>query len=189
MKNDGSDQKQITDENQAGSPSLSPDGEYIFYTSVDKSNLKPLLRKIPIEGGDSAQLTSLTTIMPKISPDGKWIVSFYSSAAANTDSFKDVKLTILSAENGKVIKQFDSDRPIKLSPLSWSDNVTFNYLTNEGEGARLWQQSIDKIKPQIILDSSDEMIFRFAFSPDGRKLVYEKGTALNDIILIKTAEN
>lgn len=189
MKIDGSELKQVTGENQVASPSLSPDGKYIFYTAIDKSNLKPLLHKISVDGGDFVQLTSLKTLMPKISPDGTLIVCFYPSITKNIDSFNDLKLTILSAENGKIIKQFESDGQIKISPLSWSNNTNFNYLSDQGGGSQLWRQSINEDKPQMIFASPNEKIFRFAFSADGQNLVYEQGTAVNDIILVKSVEN
>lgn len=185
MKTDGSGQKQLTDEQNVSSPSLSADGKNIFYAAPDAAGQLYVLRRVSIDGGESAQLNSWLTLMPQASPDGKWIACYSIKKTAEASQSKKLALTILSTETFQIAKQFDGITQNTLSPIVWSDDQTFNYTTNEGSGSRLWQQSLDKGTPQPILETADEQIFRLAWSPKDRKLVYEKGNPINDIILIK----
>ena len=190
MKIDGGEQKQLTDETGVFSPSLAENGRYVIYTSIDNSTLQPFLHKIPVDGGQSVQLTKLSTVLPKVSPNGKLIACYYPKIAANEEFNKNLRLTILSAENGTLIKQFPDVLQNSLFPVVWSDNITLNYLTRVGVGSKIWRQSLDQNSPpKLFFDSPAETIFRFAFSPDGQNLVYEKGMAINDIVLVKSVEN
>ncbi|MEO8073668.1 MAG: winged helix-turn-helix domain-containing protein [Acidobacteriota bacterium] len=190
MKTDGSEQKQLTDETGVFSPSLAENGRYVIYTSIDNSTLQPFLHKIPVDGGQSVQLTKLSTVLPKVSPDGKLIACYYPKISTNEEFNKNLRLTILSAEDGTLIKQFPGVLQNSLFPVVWSDNTTLNYLTREGVGSKIWRQSLDQNSPpKLFFDSPAETIFRFAFSTDGQNVVYEKGMAINDIVLVKSVED
>lgn len=190
MKIDGSEQKQLTDEDKVNSPSLTPDGKSVLYTSLDNISLKPYLRKFTLDGGKLVQLTSQMTLYPRISPDGKSIACYYPDASKNSDLTRDLRITILSTENGKVIKQFPTVfNDGNLSSIEWFDNSTITYLFDDGNGSQIWRQSIDNKVPQKILDSRGEHIYRFAWSVDKKKLIYEKSTIINDIVLVKSVSN
>lgn len=186
MKIDGSEQKQLTDETSINSPSISADGKTIFYTALDKMKLTPYLYRISSEGGESVQLNSTATLFPQISPDGKFIACYYPKDQPNGNTAVALGLTILSSETAEVVKRFDVALYENLSPISWADNQSFFFTTNEGGGSRLWRQSIEKDSPDVFLDSPDESIFRFAWSKEKQQMVYEKGTAISDVILIKS---
>jgi Tol biopolymer transport system component len=189
MKINGSEQKQITDEENVFSFSLSTDGQNLYFTAPDKSTRFPVLRRISIDGGVVTQQTTIPTLLPQVSPDGKLIACYFAKTSNPVNFQKDFNLTVLSAEDGKVIRQFPTIEQDKLSPLIWSDDQHLNFVTNINSGSQLWQQSLDKETPILILDSPDERILRFAFSPDKKKIVYEKGNTINDLILIKSLEN
>lgn len=186
MKIDGSEQKQLTNEENAGAPSLSADGENVFYTSPDKFNQPAALHRISINGGTSVQLTSAPTFLPQVSPDGKLIVCYYAQGSDRINYANNLKLTVLSAETGNVVRQFDAPVPNPLAPVIWSDSRHINYLANNRNGSELWQQSLDDNNPVLILKSTDEKILRFSWTRDNKKLIYEKGSTVNDVILIKS---
>lgn len=185
MKSNGNDPRQLTFQNSVSSPSLSTDGKDVYYSAVDKSSRQPFLFKISGDGVP-VQLTSIKTLFPEVSPDGQWIACFYPPQDAGNKPLKSFKLTILSSENGRVVKQFGTFDESSLFDVSWLDNQTVTYIINENGGSQLWQQKFNNDAPQKILDSPEALIFRFAWSPDGKNLVYEKGLLLNEIILIKS---
>jgi Tol biopolymer transport system component len=188
MKSDGSEQTQLTNEDDVSSPSVSPDNRTVFYSSFEK-NSPVVLRKVGLEGGESKQLTAHPTFFPQVSPDGKFIACLFSDAAVKAGIVENMKLTILSAETGEIIKQFDKtlDRN-NLFPIAWSNNNTITYLTVENGSSNLWEHTLEQKTPRLLLSSPNDTIFRFAWSPDGQKLVYQKCAKINDIVLIGSAE-
>ena len=101
----------------------------------------------------------------------------------------ELRLTVLAADDAKIVKQFEIVSPWYLKPVKWLDVRTFSYATDSGAGSRLWRQRLDQTALQMILETPTETIFRFAWSPDGKNLIYEKGKAVNDLILIKSVED
>ena len=190
VKIDGSDPRQLTDETGIASPSLSPDGKTVYYTALDPPTSQVYLHKISIDGGASVQMNNVKTYLPQISPDGKWLVCYSPTVSNGKDiSPNELRLTVLAADDAKIVKQFEIVSPWYLKPVKWLDVRTFSYATDSGAGSRLWRQRLDQTAPQMILETPTETIFRFAWSPDGKNLIYEKGKAVNDLILIKSIED
>ncbi len=188
MRSDGSEQVQFADDAGVSSPSISSNGAEIFFSAFDTKSRLPLLRKIPLAGGQSAQISSSATLLPAVSPDGKYIACYSPSSKAASPTAADLRLTLLAADTGQVWKQFTTNLPEKLSPIIWIDNENFAYSTSTSEGSRLWKQPVGKDEAAVMLDSQGENILRFAWSPDGSKVFYEKGTAINDVVLISSVE-
>ncbi len=188
MKSDGSEQRQLTFEGGALSPSISPDNRWIFYSSFDQQTMRSVLNKIPLGGGKPAIVTTRMTYLPKLSPDGKTIACYSPRNADENKPNVALWLTILSAADGGLIKQFDTEMNQEaLLPIVWKDNLNITYLTNEDGVSKIWEQSLEGGEPQILLDSPSGNIFRLAWSPDNLKIIYEKGVPINDIILIKSS--
>lgn len=188
MKPDGSEQKRLTNEGSAFSPSISPDNQWIFYSVYDEQKMRPVLHKISVNGGKSSVVTTRLTHLPRLSPDGKLIACYSSQTSDEPQRFALLKLTILSATDGSLIKQFDTElNQENLLMLAWKDERHITYLTNEDGVSKIWEQSVESDAPQILLASPTGNIFRHAWSPDGRKIIYEKGSPINDIILIESS--
>src|SRR5262249_13321498 len=80
MNVDGSNSKQLTDGILDFSAQISPDGRWVVYVSSEnRYAVKNVLRKAPIDGGASGQLTENAEHFqcPAISPNGKQIASYY----------------------------------------------------------------------------------------------------------------
>ncbi|MBX7174816.1 MAG: winged helix-turn-helix domain-containing protein [Pyrinomonadaceae bacterium] len=184
-KADGSEMLRLSNAKNVTSPSISPDGKWVFYSASTENSLTPFVWKVSIDGGEPIQINSTQTYKPQISPDGNSIVCYYPSAAQP----RILQLTILSAQDGKVIKQF-SDTEIQVIPdlspsIVWTPDSKTVLLTKEKNGVlNIWRQDLIETSPKQ-MTNSDESIFRFALSPDGKKLIYEKGVQVNDIVLIK----
>ena len=185
MNMDGTGLKQVTDGPPVGSASVPAAGNAIYYTGSDQASQKIFLYRISADGSQPVQLTSDVTLLPSVSPDGKFIACYYADRSAN-DGRGGLKLTLLSADNGSVVRQWDTQLQANLTPLVWSDNSHFNYADSSGSRARLFRQAIDEATASVILDLPNERLFRYAWSPDGRRLAYERGQYLNDVILIRT---
>ena len=72
MDSDGSNASQLTSGGGHSLPAVSPDGQWVFYNSVDDWSLW----KVSMHGGEPIRLAAGQAIYPSISPDGKLIACF-----------------------------------------------------------------------------------------------------------------
>ena len=178
---DGTNPKQLTENENVIDLSVSPDGKTVFYIAGAKENFAWVLWKISVEGKNKTQVTRQMTYAPKLSPDGKMIVCFY----ANTEREK-MKLTILSSENGEVIKQFDAPMSEKFPLISWTkDGKNLLFAVNQNKNSSLWKQPVDGRQMEKLREWQNESIFRLAVSDDGEKIFYEKGIEANTVLILR----
>ncbi|HEY2866788.1 MAG TPA: winged helix-turn-helix domain-containing protein [Pyrinomonadaceae bacterium] len=183
MNLDGTEQTQLTNVNGAGSPSVA--GRDIYFSAIDEKSQNVALYKLSVDGGTPTQITSSLTLLPQVSPDGKWIACYSPPTVPDAQGSNRLALTILAAETGKVVKQWNADLSGNLSPIVWSDAQHFNYVTYDGAVSHLTRQGLNDPAPSAILDLPNERIFKFAWSPSGA-FAYERGTALNNVVLIRS---
>ncbi len=72
---------------------------------------------------------------------------------------------------------------IRDDPALHASALTYGVISNGG--GNLWLQALDGSAPRPLTDFNDEVIYRFAWSPAGKALVYERGTTVNDVVLLK----
>lgn len=184
MSMDGTNQVQITNFQNVFSPSVSPDGNWIYFAAGENSYTKPTLWKTSINGGEPQKLTDLMTFEPKISPDGKYVACFYPTNGEKANQMKPLKLTLLSAIDGVLIKQFEV--LFNETQFDWTpDSKNISFITKEEGKSAIQLQPIEGGKPQKFFTSQNETIFSHRWATDGKSLVMEKGTIINDVILIK----
>lgn len=190
MNLDGTEQKQLTDFSHATSPSISPDGAWIYFSAYQPESTAYTLWKIPSERGNAIQLTNSITLMPAVSPDGKY-VACYMRQIMPDGSFKfPLRLTLASSEDGSVIKQFEgvTFSPNR-SPLQWTpDGKAVSYLVTEKGVSNIWTQPIDGSKPQKYSNWQTDEVFRYAWTGDSSKLAFEKGLVINDVLIINNVQ-
>lgn len=177
MNIDGSNPKQLTRGKGDSFPSLSPDGRWVIYSSWN--NGQQALWKTSIDGGEPAQLTQKLTTRPIVSPDGKWIACIYLDENGNGN-----RAALLPFAGGelRVIEEMASP---ELSFLRWSpDSRALTYIVTRDDVSNIWSQSIDGGQPRQLTNFTNDRVFRYAWSRDGKHLACERGQAINDIILI-----
>lgn len=186
MNLDSSNLKQLTDFQNTFSPSISPDGKWVYF-SAHKRITPPLLYKVPIDGGEPIQITNLMTSSPQISADGKYIACIFPEINSDGKPSFSRRLTILSAYDGNVIKQFELAKPNEENlSISWTpDGKSITYLLRQSENSDIWQQPIDGSKPTKITNSQSNQIFRYAWFKTEEKMVLEKGITIKEISLIR----
>lgn len=178
---DGTNPKQLTADENVIDFSVSPDGKTVFYIAGAKENLAWVLWKISIEGENKTQVTRQMTFAPKPSPDGKLIACFY----ANSEKEK-VKLTLLSTENGEIVKQFDTSLNENFPIINWTnDSKNLLLAVNQNKNTSLWKQPALGGQAEKLREWQNDSIFRFAVSADGKKIFYEKGIETNTILILQ----
>lgn len=137
------------------------------------------LWKVPLEGGEPAQLTTVTSMDPILSPDGG-LVAF--QLLDNPDTAG--KLAVLRLSDARIVKTFEppphGPGPV---PRQWTAaGITFT--RGSGSGSNVWTQPFDGGPPRQLTHFTAERILRYEWSPDGTALLYAHGTINNDVVLI-----
>jgi Tol biopolymer transport system component/DNA-binding winged helix-turn-helix (wHTH) protein len=180
MNLDNGDCTQLTNGVSELRPDISPDGRWVVYMSLDKDS--PRLWKTSIDSGEAAiQLSDKITSVPRVSPDGRFIACFY---RAHVDTFS--KLAVLPFDGGEPVKVFDkSPTTIVEAGIQWTpDGRALTFIDNHDGVSNIWLQPLDGSPAKQLTNFTSETIFRFAWSPDGKMFVAERGTEIGDIVLI-----
>jgi len=179
MDLDAGNLKQLTHGKRNFFPDVSPDGQWVVYSSFDSGELT--LWKVSIDGGAPAKLSDTTANLPSISPDGKYIASFYWDDRANPTQ-------------GVMTFPFAGVQPIKrfnIVPdatngfaLHWSlDGLGLLHL--DENLSNIWSQPINGGPARQLTNFRGDLIFNFAWSHDGKWLALARGTVADDVVLIE----
>jgi Tol biopolymer transport system component/DNA-binding winged helix-turn-helix (wHTH) protein len=172
MNADGSNPVQLTNGAGEDSPSLSPDGRWVVYAAISAG--RPTLWRMPVEGGEPQPLTEEPSQRPVVSPDGKYIACIYQG-----------KVAILPFEGGQPLKTFDTIPLIYPQSIRWmADSRAITYFVPQRGVTNIWSQPVDGQPPRRLTNFKEDLIYRFDWSKDGSTLACERGTEINDIILV-----
>jgi Tol biopolymer transport system component/tRNA A-37 threonylcarbamoyl transferase component Bud32 len=177
MDMDGTNLKQLTQGETDGEPTISPDGQWVVFTSSQGS--KTVLMKVPSKGGPAAQLTDYNSSSPSVSPDGKWIACVY--------------ITPENQPNSLAMVPFGGGQPTKVFPLPasagflalWTpDGRAISFVNRVNGVDNVWEQPVAGGPPKPVTHFISDKIFWFDWSRDGRLALY-RGTDPTDAVLIK----
>jgi Tol biopolymer transport system component/DNA-binding winged helix-turn-helix (wHTH) protein len=178
---DGANPEKITENQDVFALDLSPDGKEIFYTARAENIYIQKLWKISADGKDAKQLTEKPVFSPKISPDGKTIACYFSDPEN-----QNLKLTLLSAENGALLRQLETPAGQGFALFDWNRDGQNLYLTTRENGVTtLWHQPLDGRAATKLKEWQNEGFFRLNVSRDGKSVFYEKGVATNSVLLLR----
>lgn len=181
MDADGKNQRQLTEGNDETMPSVSADGRWLFYLSTGTHNGN--LRKMPLTGGFPVQVGNFVVSRPAISPDGKWIAGFMADPKHDERS----QLTVLSVNGDSSPRTFFPRAFFEQAWVQWSpDSRAIRYLDQKNGITNLRSQPLDGSPSVPLTNFQSDLIFRFAYSPDGRTLICERGRKERDVVLFKT---
>jgi len=182
MNIDGTNQTEVvanSDEEEAA-PQFSADSESIIYLARKEG--KTLLWKVSVNGGSPAQLTDKVVFGHTVSPDGKLIAYYHRPLELDSK----LQIEIISTDGGAPLKTFPAP---DASQLEWSsDGKSIDYVeTREGVG-NLWRISLDGRSPKQLSDWQQNLVFRFAWSPDGQRIACARGVRARDVVLIENLQ-
>jgi Tol biopolymer transport system component len=185
MDLDGSNVKQLTNGSSQVNPDCSPDGRWLVYVSAALEGGRTLM-KLPLGGAQPVQLSNELVFDANISPDGKLIEFAY--LPQRTSGL--VKAGVMSSDGGPILQSFDVSPTIDPNALfdRWlPDGKAFGYVDLRGGLVpNLWAQPIKGGPPRQITHFTNDRIFNFAWSRDG-KLVVARGSITSDAVLITSS--
>jgi Tol biopolymer transport system component/DNA-binding winged helix-turn-helix (wHTH) protein len=170
---DGRNPLQLTRGESEVQPSVSPDGEWVYFTNASRSPSR--IERVAIDGGAREVLDTGTdsTSSPVVSPDGTML------AIEHYDDRLGWRNGIVPIAGGeKRLYAWHSNRGI----VRWTpDSRALLYIND----ANLWRQPIDGGAPSQVTRFPGGPIWNFAPSADGRDLAVVRGDALSDIVLLR----
>src|SRR5574341_2386239 len=185
MDLDGGNLKQLTDRDEDYAAAISPDSGWILFDSWRSGRRTPW--KISIDGGQPTQVIDKFTDSPRLSPDGKLIATFYQEEQQPGSPWR---IMIASFDGGAPIKTFDPARSFESSALdigmSWAaDGRSLIYVDSAQGTTNLLSQPIDGGPAKQLTNFKENGVGPFAFSRDGKMIVFARGTSRSDVVLIR----
>ena len=184
MGADGSNPTAVTSGKKSSwNGEISPDGKWFTYLS----NQQPW--KASMQGGDPIALTSNSAGYATISPDGRWIAFEYWDGKNPNDV---IEIVSADGSGSPRFLPFLSESEYQVPsasnmgglPLRWTaagDALTF-VRTKDGV-SNLWSQPINGGPAKQITNFTSGLIWRHAWSRDGKYLALARGTFSIDAVL------
>jgi eukaryotic-like serine/threonine-protein kinase len=173
---DGSNPVVLAD--QVQNASCSPDGTWALYS--DAKNLQ--LMRSPIEGGAPKTIASSALgINGQISRDGKWVVTTYQEQGADGTPVQ--KMSGIPADGGAPLHVFL--QPAGARYVGWSaDDKTIQFVLTRKGASNIWEQPLTGGAPRQVTNFTDNQIFGWDYTADGKTLLLARGSTHSDVVLI-----
>jgi serine/threonine protein kinase len=180
MEIDGSNQKQLTTGPDDSWAWCSPDSQWVVYHSGNQG--RRTLWRVPTEGGNPEQLTDYPSVCPVVSPDGKWISTYY-----RLETKAPWRLGVVPFNGGPPVKSFEVPQGVLFQSLvRWTpDGSALAYIMNKDGVSNIWIQPLDGGPAKQITNFQSNQIFWFEWSPDGRQLGVSRGAITSDVVMIR----
>jgi Tol biopolymer transport system component/DNA-binding winged helix-turn-helix (wHTH) protein len=188
INRDGTNERQLTFGALDVHPSVSADGKYVIYASFDHWSPsiggKPVLQKVPIDGGKPIQLADVSSSFPEESLDGKRIAAAY--FPGGDPRFSESDIAIFLSRGGQPLSIFR--RPVNAlgDEVYWAPvRNAIDYIVSTGGVGNIWRQALSAGPPQQVTHFKTEGLFDFAWSRDGQELALARGKESRDVVLIR----
>lgn len=176
MNSDGSNPKQLTNGSGEFGGTVTPDGNWVVYSSIEAFGNQKLW-KVSIEGGEPVQLSEKTTALPAVSPDGKYIACVYWEEQLDSP----FGIGVIPIEGGPPVKFFK----LLQGSVKWTaDGSGLTYIQDQSGVSNIWVQPLAGGAPKQLTDFKSDRITHFDWSRDGKQLALSRGIFTSDVVLI-----
>jgi serine/threonine protein kinase len=174
---DGSDPTQLTFSDGNFYPACSPDSQWVAYDNVADSGIN--VWKIPLNGGEPVKAGEKYR-MAAFSPDSQFIACRSSIESGSLD------VAIFSAQGGRPLQHVAI--PIQeWQRVQWlPKGRTLSYIKNENGTSNIWSYDLDTGTSKKLTNFNSDRIYAYAWSPDYKRVVCQRGTNISDVTLIST---
>jgi Tol biopolymer transport system component len=183
MRADGTEPRQLTAGAGDDHPSVSADGAWVYYESLDADG-KPIVKRVPLAGGRAENVTTRLSRNPVASPTGNLLACYY----WDEHSESPVSIALVSTTTGALVASLPALSPARRWPfMRWSpDGKLLMTVGRDGDPQNLWGYPIDGGPPRPLTTFSDAFYtFSFASSREPGRMIVARGHARNDVVLIR----
>jgi Tol biopolymer transport system component len=177
MNPDGGDLKQLTFGAGEVQPTISPDGQWVYYStgSIGGGHNERTLWRVAAAGGDPQKLVDGAAHGADVSPDGKFFAAWYKPSDSGW------KLAVFNAEGGPPLKLFDAEMGV---PVKWApDGRSVAYRKVVDGVSNVWSQPIDGGNPVKVTGYTSMRILNFDWAADGR-IISARNERTSNIVVI-----
>jgi Tol biopolymer transport system component len=175
----GNDIKQLTVSDGNAYPSVSADNRWVAYDHVEDVGGRGVW-SVPLEGGEPVKLSDGYR-MPVYSPDN----SLFVARSPLTSGPGDV--AIFSAKGGSPIKRLEIP-VMEWQRVHWLDNSTLSFIKIVKGISNIWSYDIHTDQTKQLTHFDSDQIFSYAWSPDRRQLVCQRGRKLGNVTIIDSEQ-
>jgi DNA-binding winged helix-turn-helix (wHTH) protein/Tol biopolymer transport system component len=182
---DGSNAKELTS-GSLWSPACSPDGQFVFYVTVDSPQT---VWRLPVAGGPRTEIAkvqgdSISGRM-SVSPDGQFIAYPYTQYTNSPGA--GWALAVIPARGGPPIKTFHL--MAGFVGARWSpEGNGLQYLLTQNGTTNIWEQPLAGGNPKQITKFTSGQIFDFNWTANGKQLLLTRGETTSDVILLSNIQ-
>jgi Tol biopolymer transport system component len=183
---DGQNARPIEGTTSGNYPTITPDNRTILFTGglsgADGAIGGSALLSVPAAGGTPRSIFDAGTTGSRaaVSPDGKQIALYYHERGGAT------YLVVMPIDGTRPTKQFDVAPSIAYSAVRWTaDGKALLHNSAVDDRANIWLQPLEGGAPRKVTHFSDQAIFAFDRSADGKTLIIARGTLTRDAVLIR----
>jgi len=170
----GSNVSQLTAGQNDREPVCSPDSKWVYY--IDQADNR-YVKRVAVGGGAAETVVKSPVAAFDLSPDGKLVSSWDVRE-------EDHKLMIrLDPTDGGKTTDVDADSRMTSAPMFSPDGKSIVYVVREKGVDNLWEQSLDGKNRKQLTTFPKDLIFRYAFSKDGKQIAIERGNIESDAFL------
>ncbi|PWT91663.1 MAG: hypothetical protein C5B55_07735 [Blastocatellia bacterium] len=166
---DGSSPIQLTNGTGEVSPLSSPSEPWVIYELWGKNGLW----EVPIDGGESKEVIDKASGGVAISPDSKWVATAFFEPRA-------IKTAIYPIEGGEAHAILD----IFEFYVRWTPDGRAMAYVDRNQRSNINSVTIEGGAKKQLTNFNADLIFRFAWSQDGKLLALARGTESHDVVLI-----
>jgi Tol biopolymer transport system component len=185
---DGSNPQALTKGMSAIAEACSADGKWVYFFNFRNERFM----RVPMEGGDPQVVEGLVSqkfivVSPRlaISPDGSMVAAIASFVDPAIQGSVDRLALLRSDALSEPPKLFAADTHIGGRIRFTPDGKGIAYEWRGNQVGNIWVQPLDGSAPHALTRFTDEGIFDFDWSPDGKRLAVLRGHNVSDIVLIR----
>jgi Tol biopolymer transport system component/tRNA A-37 threonylcarbamoyl transferase component Bud32 len=170
---DGSNPLRLARLTQAGGGVCTPDSHYAVYAE------RGALWRMPIDGGEPQKLNFPLSLV-NFSRDSK--LALYMKQE-HVNGMLRSKILVAPADGGPPLHTFDA--PYGMRSAQWTpDGKAIAFLLTRNRAGNIWEQPLSGGDLVQLTKFTNEEMFSFAWSGDGKKLAFSRGQRKTDVVMM-----